>query len=376
MATRPLDPTRAVALALACATALGAAACAPGDDAREGVVVTTNILGDLTREVVGDQAEVTVLMKPNADPHSFGLSAPQAAALENAELVVYNGLGLEEGVLRNVTAAEEAGAPVLEVGAGVDPRVYSSGHDHGHGEGRAEEAGHGDEGGPAGNDSAGEPDPHFWTDPRRAVLAVDLIAEHVIEHVEGVDADAVRANAEAYTAEVEALDAWMAEEFGTIPERHRKLVTNHHVFGYLAERYGFEVVGTVIPSGTTLASPSTSDLKSLSDAVRDAGVGAVFADSSQPDRLATVMAEEAGVDIEVIPLFSESLSEEGGGAATYLEMMRANTEAVTDGLDGDWPPCRPGTEPRQESREDIPRAHHADSRPVRRCPPCCPPDCS
>ncbi|MFE3459235.1 zinc ABC transporter substrate-binding protein AztC [Nocardiopsis aegyptia] len=300
----------AATLALA-ATALGTAACSSGDDQGGGVVVTTNILGDITRAIVGEEAEVTVLMKPNADPHSFGISAQEAAAVEDANLVVYNGLGLEEGVLRNVTAAEESGVTALEVGAGVDPLPYAS------------------------DEHEGEPDPHFWTDPQRVVRAVDLITENVVERVEGVDADAVRANAEAYTGELEELDAWMAEEFSAIPEQDRKLVTNHHVFGYLADRYGFEVIGAVIPSGTTLASPSTADLKDLSDTVREAGVGAVFADSSQPDRLATVMAEEAGVDIEVVPLFSESLSEEGQGAATYLEMTRSNTEAIVTGLGDD-----------------------------------------
>nr|WP_225943252.1 zinc ABC transporter substrate-binding protein AztC [Nocardiopsis terrae] len=285
-------------------------ACAPGTGG-EGIVVTTNILGDITREVVGGEAAVTVLMKPDADPHSFGISAREAATLENADLVVHNGLGLEEGIARNVAAAEEAGVPALEVGANVDPLPYAS------------------------DESEGEPDPHFWTDPERVLTAVDLITEHVVEEVEGVDAEAVRANAEAYAVRVAELDAWMAGEFGALPEENRRLVTNHHVFGYLADRYGFEVIGAVIPSGTTLASPSTSDLKDLSDAVAEAGVSTVFADSSQPDRLVTVMAEEAGVEIEVVPLFSESLSREGGGAATYLEMMRANTEAIAAGLGGD-----------------------------------------
>ncbi len=306
------------AAALAGAALLGTASCSPQEAGDEGIVVTTNILGDLTRAVVGDEAEVTVLMKPNADPHSFGISAREAALVENAALVVYNGLGLEEGVLRNVAAAEEAGIPALEVGARVDPLAFSPGGDAA-----------------PGNEDEGEPDPHFWTDPRRVVRAVDLIAEHVVAEVDGVDAEAVRANAEAYTGQLEELDAWMAGEFAAIPEEKRHLVTNHHVFGYLAERYGFEVVGAVIPSGTTLASPSSSDLKSLADAVRAAGVDAVFADSSQPDRLATAMAEEAGVHIEVVPLFSESLSEEGGGAATYLEMMRSNTEAIATGLRGE-----------------------------------------
>ncbi|GAB3466567.1 zinc ABC transporter substrate-binding protein AztC [Streptomonospora sediminis] len=284
--------------------------CAAFGAERTGIVVTTNILGDLTRNVVGDQADVTVLMQPNADPHSFGVSARQAARLEQAELVIYNGLGLEEGVLRNVRTAEEAGAAGLAVAESTDPIDYSAG------------------------ETAGQPDPHFWTDPKRAAQAVDLIADAVADQVGGVDAEQVRANAADYREQVEELHDSAEQRFAEIPQERRKLVTNHHVFGYFAQRYGFEVVGAVVPSGTTLASPSSSDLKSLADAVEGAGVPAVFADSTQPDRLAQAMAEEAGLDIEVIPLFSESLTAPDGGAPTYLEMTRYNTGAIADGLAG------------------------------------------
>ncbi|GAA3722857.1 zinc/manganese transport system substrate-binding protein [Spinactinospora alkalitolerans] len=306
-ARRPRRSAAALA-AIGLALLVPLAGCSAVGEDRSGVVVTTNILGDVTRAVIGDEAEVTVLMKPNADPHSFGVSARQAARIENAELVVYNGLGLEEGVLRNVGAAQEAGVPTLAAGEAADPVDYAEG------------------------ETAGQPDPHFWTDPVRMGAVVDLIAERTIDEVGGVDAEAVRANAAAYRGELAELDAWMTERFADIAPERRSLVTNHHVFGYFAQRYGFEVVGTVIPSGTTLASPSASDLESLADAVREAGVPAVFADSSQPDRLARAMAEETGLEIEVVALFSESLTGEEGGAPTYLQMMRANTEAVVGGL--------------------------------------------
>ena len=120
----------------------------------------------------------------------------------------------------------------------------------------------------------------------------------------------------------------MTERFATIPVERRKLVTNHHVLGYLAARYGFTVIGAVVPSGTTLASPSSSDLESLAGAIRDAGVPAIFVDSSHPDRLARVLADEAGVDVDVVALYSESLDEPGTEGATYLDMMRTNTEAI------------------------------------------------
>lgn len=287
---------------------LTATGCSAAGSEVSTVVVTTNILGDVTRNVVGDEAELTVLMKPNADPHSFGISAQQASRLENAELVVYNGLGLEEGVLRHVEAAADAGTPTLAVGDEIDAIDYTEG------------------------DAAGQPDPHFWTDPQRVRTAVEVITERVVAEVDGVDAEAVRANAGRYLGQLDELDTWMADQFAGIPAERRRLVTNHHVFGYLAQRYGFEVIGAVVPSGTTLASPSSADLASLAGAIRAAGVPAVFADSSQPDRLARVLAEQAGLDVAVVPLFSESLTDPGEGAGTYLELMQANTEAIVTGL--------------------------------------------
>ncbi|WP_030106159.1 zinc ABC transporter substrate-binding protein AztC [Actinoalloteichus caeruleus] len=297
-------------LALATGLVVAATGCSTADADHGEVVVTTNILGDITRNIIGDQAEVTVLMRPNADPHSFGISAREAALVERAGLLVHNGLGLEEGMLRHVAAAEESGVPVVSAGDHADPIDYTS------------------------DESRGEPDPHFWTDPVRVVAVVEEITDRVVEHVDGVDEEAVRANADAYRAELEALHEEMAERFAEIPVDRRQLVTNHHVFGYLAERYDFEVVGAVIPSGTTLASPSASDLESLAGAVRDAGVPAIFADSSQPDRLAQVLADHVGLDVAVVPLFSESLSAEGEGAETYLDMMRANTDSISQGLLG------------------------------------------
>ncbi|MGC9438151.1 zinc ABC transporter substrate-binding protein AztC [Streptomyces sp. WG5] len=301
---------------LALVTAAAATACTTTED-QPRIVVTTNILGDITRQVVGDEADVTVLMKPNADPHSFGLSAVQAAELERADLVVYNGLGLEENVLRHVDAARESGVATFEVGDAVDPLSFRTAGDGGPEEGE------------------GQPDPHFWTDPDRVRKATDLIAGQVIEHVDGVDDSAIRAHADRYGEELTDLTTWMEKSFDRIPEDRRALVTNHHVFGYLADRFGFRVIGAVIPSGTTLASPSSADLRSLTEAMEEAGVRTVFADSSQPTRLAEVLRTELDGRVQVVKLYSESLTAEGEGADTYLRMMRANTTAMTDGLTGD-----------------------------------------
>ncbi|MFD3591147.1 zinc ABC transporter substrate-binding protein AztC [Nocardia sp. NPDC058640] len=285
------------------------AACTSGSE-RSGIVVTTNILGDLTRAVVGDSVPVTVLMQAGADPHSFAISARQAADIEHAALVVHNGLGLEEGIARHVQSAVSAGVPTIAVAERADPIRYTS------------------------DESAGQPDPHFWTDPARVRLAVEAISAEVLAQVDGIDTGAVQANTQRYLGELDQLDRWMTDEFAAIPAERRQLVTDHHVFGYLAQRFGFRVIGAVIPSGTTLASPSASDLDALATAIRTAGVSAIFADSAQPDRLSRVLAEHTGLHVQVIALHTESLTPPGEGAATYLEMARVNAEAIARGLAG------------------------------------------
>ncbi|MET8799569.1 zinc ABC transporter substrate-binding protein AztC [Nocardia sp. NPDC004568] len=284
------------------------AGCGVTNSGGGGIVVTTDILGDITRAVVGDAAAVTVLMPPNSDPHSFALSAQEAAVLDDADLIVENGLGLEEGLARHVTTAAEAGVATLPVGAEIDPLPYR------------------------GGDAAGRPDPHFWTDPQRVRRAVEVIRDRVIDTVPGIDAHTVSANADHYLVALDGLQQWMADRFAGIAPERRKLVTNHHVFGYLAARFDFDVVGAVIPGGTTLASPSAADLADLAAAVRSTGVPAIFVDSARPDRLARALAEQAGVQVRIVGLHSESLTAPGGGAATYLEMMRANTTAMVAGL--------------------------------------------
>ncbi|GMA29229.1 ABC transporter substrate-binding protein [Arenivirga flava] len=287
-----------VALGVAGLLALSGCGAVAGDD-RPLVVVTTNILGDVVGELVGDQAEVMTLMRPNADPHSFEISAQEAARLRSADLLVSNGLGLEEGLQQHLDAADDVEQFVA--GDAIEVLDYAEG------------------------DAAGQPDSHFWTDPQRMLDVVDALVP-VLQDLGIADPDP------QYRAAIEQLDAEMTEAFAGIPDDRRALVTNHHVFGYLAQRFDFDVIGAIIPGGTTLAAPSASDLASLVGAVEEAGVPAIFAESSSPDRLARALAEEADVHVEVVELFTESLTEADGGAPDYLTMMRVNTERITTGL--------------------------------------------
>lgn len=293
--------------ALALATALTGCGSTASDD-RPLVAVTTNILGDVVTELIGDQAEVLVLMPPGADPHSFEISAQEAARLERADLLVANGLGLEEGVQRHVDAAAERGTPTVSAGDLVAPLDYVD------------------------PDRGSVPDPHLWTDPRLMRDVVAGIADALAEHVPGIDHSTLAAAAEAYDADLVALDIELEASFAALPDDRRRLVTDHHVFGYLAARYDFEVLGAVVPSGTTLAAPSARDLEDLATTIREAGVPAIFVDSAQSDRLSLVLASEAGVEVEIVTLYAETLGEPGSEADSYLDLMRVNARAIVAAL--------------------------------------------
>ncbi|MCT9820691.1 metal ABC transporter substrate-binding protein [Microbacterium sp. W1N] len=308
--------TRTTALALAAALCLTAltACTAPAADERPSVVVTTNILGDVVTALAGDALAVATLMPPGADPHAFELSAQQAQSLRTADLVVSNGLGLEEGLQRHVDASAADGADQFVAGDHVQVLGYAD---------------------------ADADDPHFWTDPGQMTRVVEaLLPELTALAGAGAGAGAgaetavetVQAAGRQYLADLAALDAEMTAAFAAIPADRRALVTNHHVFGYLAARYDVRILGAAIPGGTTLAAPSAGDLRDLVDAIDAAGVPTIFAESSQPDRLMQVLADEAGRDVQVVSLPTESLAARGEPADTYLDMMRVVTQRISHGL--------------------------------------------
>ena len=145
------------------------------------------------------------------------------------------------------------------------------------------------------------------------------------------DAAAVTATTEAYVASLTDLDAEVAALVDSVPEANRVLVTNHEVFGYFADRYGFEVVGAVIPSGSTTDSASAGELAELAEVIEAEGVPAIFSDTSSSDELVQTLADEVG-DISVVELFTESLGDADSEGATYLDMVRSNAERISAAL--------------------------------------------
>lgn len=277
------------------------------------VVATTSIWGDVVARIVGEDAEVEVLIPRNADAHDFQVTSRQAASLLEADLVIANGLGLEENLHDVLESAERDGANVLELAPLLDPLRFGVDETH------EDDADH----------EQGDLDPHVWFDPDRIALAAEAIADELVNIEPSVDWEA---RASDYTAELAAADDEIQSLLSSVPDERRKLVTNHDALGYFAERYGYEVLGVVIPGGSTLGDPSSAELAELVETIESEGVGVIFTETSEPGRLAEAVAAEVGRDIDIVALFTESLGDPGTPAGTLTGMLIENARLISAAL--------------------------------------------
>ncbi|HZB43561.1 MAG TPA: metal ABC transporter substrate-binding protein [Ilumatobacter sp.] len=290
---------RAVVPPIAMLAVLGLlAACGSGDDEASGaglpqLVATTTIWADVTSQVACGEP-VESIVPAGADPHSFEPSLRDREQLSDVGAVIANGAGLEEALADLVDSAAGEGVPVVRIADHVD---------------------------------VVDGDPHVWQDPRRVLAAVDAIETAVVGA--GRDAATIGACADAYRAELTALDADITAILAPVPPERRVLVTNHDAFGYFAERFGFDVVGTVIPSSSTLGEGSAGQLAALADTIERYDVPVIFAERLGSADEAQALAKRLGV--AVVELESDALASDGT-ATTYTGMMRANAETIAAAL--------------------------------------------
>ena len=322
------------------------------------VVSTTTMLGSVVGDIVAcasPNSTAITLMPVGADPHDFSPSSAEVADMVTSDLVVANGLMLEAGLEDALENAASDGATVLEVAPLLDPIPFGGkhgdehsdehdedGHDDDHGDKQGDEHGdedshsdehgddHGDEeGGEDGDEHAhGSEDPHFWFDMNRMATAAEIIGAELAEDNGDVFAECGSKIAD----EIRSAEQDVRTLLESVPADQRILVTDHDALGYLADVYGYEIAGTVIPSGTTLAEPSSADLVELVAVIEDEGVQVIFANTADPTTLADAVAAEAGTDVQVVTLFVGSLGGPGSGAEDYVSMMLTNAELISGAL--------------------------------------------
>jgi len=284
-----------------------------GSAAQEGevrVVATTTHVADLARAVGGERAAVDGLLTPGSDPHDYEPRPSDARALADTDLVLRSGGDIDEwtGDLIDTAGTSASTVSLLD-------SVHTIEGDHGR------------------EDAAAGADPHWWQDPRAAVTAVGAIRDAMVA-VDPDGRETYEANAAAYTGELRALDEAIVRCMSTIPEDDRNLVTTHDALGYFAARYDIEVVGLVVPALTTRAQPSAGAVAQLTDTIEAEGVRTIFPERQLPAGLEQAIADEAGAQVGP-GLWTDSLGPQDSGAATYLEAMRFNAQAVADGMGGD-----------------------------------------
>ncbi|MEL7526460.1 MAG: metal ABC transporter substrate-binding protein [Pseudomonadota bacterium] len=262
------------------------------------VVASFSILGDMVEQVVGDHADVTTIVGPDADAHVYQPSVADARAVAEADVIFVNGLGFETW---SDTLISESGteATVHIATEGVTPVMVD-----------------------------GETDPHAWNSLSNGVIYVRNVADAMSEAMPDHAGD-FKANAEAYIAKLEALDRETRTRLAALPEDRRTVVTAHDAFGYLADAYGLTFLAPV--GIDTEAEPSARDLAVLIAQLKEQGAAALFVENITSPALVQQISNETGIEIGG-RLFSDALSERGGPATSYLAMFQHNLGTLLDAL--------------------------------------------
>jgi ABC-type Zn uptake system ZnuABC Zn-binding protein ZnuA len=276
-------------------------------DASVTAVATTTQLADFARNVGGDRVSVDSILRPNSDPHEYEPRPSDAAALAKADIVFRSGGDLDKWLDQVV---DSAGGDAEQVTL-IDSVKTIEGK--------------------------GETDPHWWENPRNAILAVAAIRDALIKADPDGRAGYER-RAAAYTAKLRRLDRDIERCIDQVPPAKRKIVTTHDALGYFADRYNVEVIGAVIPSLSTQAQPSAKDVENLVDQIKSEGVEAIFPEASLNQKLEQAISREAGAKVGG-KLWADTLGPKGSGAETYLDAMRANTAALANGMSGGSVTC-------------------------------------
>jgi zinc/manganese transport system substrate-binding protein len=282
--------------------------CQPSSSSpTKSIVVTYSILGSIVEELVGDRATVTVSVPNGLDPHEWEPSAKDIEAINKADLVIENGLGLEGGLEKTLQIARDSDVKFFTAADYITVRHVGPG-----------------EGIPSGDPDqvVGAPDPHLWMDPMAMKSVVNGLAAVLMKDL-NLDVSSQAADLEN---RLDNLNTEVANTVAAIPLENRKLVTGHESMGYFSQRYGFKLVGVIIPSLSTQAEVSAANLAALKKAIEDSQVKAIFTELGTSPAVAKAIGDETGV--KVVELTTHALPSDG----SYFTFMRNIATVITNAL--------------------------------------------
>ena len=299
------------------------------------VLATTPMMGEFVSQVGGDNISLTVLMPPEANPHTYDPSPQDATTIAEADLIFFTGLKYEPAPLLKLLESSACSPEVLaEVGESVFPVEFKEGghddhDDHGEEGHDDEEEGHDDE--EEGHDEHeghghGAYDPHFWFDPNRVSYAAEYIEGKLIQY-DPVNEESYKSLTDTFTTELKGLVNEVIELIGMIPSGNRKLITTHESLGYLEAKFGLEVLATIIPSLDSTDEVSPSDLVEVIEVIEEEGVKVMFVESETPSVYAETLAQETGITL-VTGLYVETLKPN----QSYSEFLISNVELIVNNL--------------------------------------------
>ena len=304
--------------ALCLATAVFAGPSSPAADPPLEVVASFSILGDMVRTVGGDRIQVTTLVGSDGDAHVFEPTPADARAIADAKVVFINGLGLEQGWMPRLIEAAGYKGPVMVTSKGIKPLRMEEEEEDEHGKQEAHRKPHMVD------------DPHAWQDLANGKIYVENIVAGLAA-ADPASAGTYRANGQAYSTEIDKLDAEVRAKLAAIPQARRKIVTTHDAFQYFGQAYGLELLA---PEGvSTEAEASAEDVAKLIRQIRKDKITAVFFENMSDNRLLTQISKETGAKIGGT-VYSDALSAPDGPAPTYLAMFRHNLQEFTRALAG------------------------------------------
>jgi ABC-type Zn uptake system ZnuABC Zn-binding protein ZnuA len=296
-----------------CAQAAGQASSTdPLNAGKINVVATTTIVADVVRNVGGEHIALTTLIPPGTDEHGYQPAPQDVVRVTKASLVFMNGAGLEQFIQPLMKNAAKP-AQLVSVSDGI---TLLEGPAH------PEETG-------SESEANGAGDPHVWTDPNNVLVWVDNI-EKALKAVDPRHSADYEKNAGRYRQQLRELDGWVREQVNQVPPERRKLVTDHLVFTYFANRYGFEQVGAVVPGYSTMTAPSAQELAALEKDIQKLGVPAIFVGNTVNPSLTERVTQDTHT--KLVSVLTGSLSEQNGPGATYLAYMKYNVEAICGAL--------------------------------------------